>query len=199
MENLKNFTPDLKGFSSRPSVVVTLLIKNKNTEYQLLLLRRKKHMRAYPGDWCFPGGRFERKDHSLENTAWRELREETGIVREQAKLITQLNDFYNGKGELVRPFVVEVNRETFENNFRLDTNEIAETAFVNLSVIKNLLKGSPPGKSSTRSPAYFLPIENQEKQEYLWGLSASILMHMNNIINKLSLSVDYGINYLIKK
>ncbi|KAI8805346.1 NUDIX hydrolase domain-like protein [Cladochytrium replicatum] len=44
----------------------------------VLLTRRPKHMRSFPGVWVPPGGRVER-DETLDMAAIREMEEETGI------------------------------------------------------------------------------------------------------------------------
>ena len=45
----------------------------------LLMLKRVETDRSYPGRWCFPGGCIDDGERA-EQTALRELREETGIA-----------------------------------------------------------------------------------------------------------------------
>lgn len=47
---------------------------------RVLLTRRPRTMRTFPGAWVLPGGRCDPTDTSVMETALRELREETGIT-----------------------------------------------------------------------------------------------------------------------
>lgn len=196
---ISKFLPKQRDSSRAPSAVVILLVKDKNDVIELLLLRRNSQMRTYAGDWCFPGGRLERQDSKLENTAWRELREETGVLKETTKLIGQLSDFYDGGGNLVRPFVMVTMKESFERTFFADPEEVFCATLIPWKNIENIVEGSPVGKVSRRSPAYLLEFEYNQELEYLWGLSASILMHLNNVTGELSMPIDFGENFFSEK
>jgi 8-oxo-dGTP diphosphatase len=62
----------------RPSVTVdVVLFAYRDNDLQVLLIRRKKW--PYHDFWALPGG-FIQMNESLEQSALRELREETGVV-----------------------------------------------------------------------------------------------------------------------
>ncbi len=66
------------GDYPRPSLTADLCIfRQRNGVLQLLLVKRGGH--PYLGCWATPGG-FAEKDESLEQTAARELEEETGLT-----------------------------------------------------------------------------------------------------------------------
>ena len=60
----------------RPSVTVDIVIVTKETKPRVLLIRRKHP--PFQGHWALPGG-FIDMDESLEESARRELAEETGV------------------------------------------------------------------------------------------------------------------------
>jgi 8-oxo-dGTP diphosphatase len=60
----------------RPSVAVDLVLASKEAAPRVLLIRRKHE--PFAGCWALPGG-FIEMDESLEESARRELREETGL------------------------------------------------------------------------------------------------------------------------
>jgi 8-oxo-dGTP diphosphatase len=60
----------------RPSVTVDIVIVTKETKPRVLLIRRKHP--PFEGHWALPGG-FIDMDESLEESARRELLEETGV------------------------------------------------------------------------------------------------------------------------
>jgi len=196
-QNLEYFSPAEGVVTGRSSAVIVLLVESIEQTYEIVLLRRKPHLRSYPGDWCFPGGRYERTDSSLWHTALRELQEETRISHDQVDCLGQLSDFYRGNGELVRPFVAVMQKSIFEQSYQLDEDEISELLFLSLDETYHIPTTTPPGKTAIRTPSYCLSIEQHRKMTYLWGLSSSILVHMNNIIFGSSLSVDYGRGFLL--
>lgn len=53
------------------------LFQKQDNDYVILL--GKRTIKPDKGKWSIPGGRFEKTDNSLFETAIRELREETGI------------------------------------------------------------------------------------------------------------------------
>src|SRR5260370_6672738 len=61
----------------RPSVTVDIAIVTRQKRPRILLIRRKKE--PFAGAWALPGGVIE-MDETLEDSARRELREETGVA-----------------------------------------------------------------------------------------------------------------------
>lgn len=51
-----------------------------NSQNEVLLTRRPRSMRTFPGAWVLPGGSVDATDASVVHAALRELEEETGIV-----------------------------------------------------------------------------------------------------------------------
>jgi 8-oxo-dGTP diphosphatase len=60
----------------RPAVTVDVLIVSREGKPRVLLIKRKHN--PFAGTWAIPGG-FVNMDETLEASARRELREETGI------------------------------------------------------------------------------------------------------------------------
>ena len=71
----------------RPSVSVDIVLITKEARPRVLLIRRKKDPHA--GKWAIPGG-FIDMDETLEESARRELREETGL---EVGRLEQLHSF----------------------------------------------------------------------------------------------------------
>jgi 8-oxo-dGTP diphosphatase len=84
METLKTAeTYDITQYE-RPSVTVDVVIFSiLDEELKVLLIRRK--IWPYEGMWAIPGG-FVKMDESLEEAAYRELAEETGVTSENVYL-----------------------------------------------------------------------------------------------------------------
>ncbi|MFV1874053.1 MAG: NUDIX hydrolase [Oleiphilus sp.] len=182
-----------------PSAVVVLVVEGRLGVNKILVIRRPKRMKAYPGDWCFPGGRWEPGDSSLVDTAWRELEEETAIPQQACHSLQSMDDFFSGKGDLVRPFLVRITQAQFDHYFKACKEEVACSALIELDRLDEMNTGSPAGKTSTRDPSYFFTFTHDNACENVWGLSASILVHFHNVRRGLAKPVDYGERYLDRK
>jgi 8-oxo-dGTP diphosphatase len=62
----------------RPAVTADIIILKGNNAQQFVLLIERKHA-PFEGMWALPGG-FLEMDETLEEAAFRELQEETGIT-----------------------------------------------------------------------------------------------------------------------
>jgi 8-oxo-dGTP diphosphatase len=71
----------------RPAVTVDVVIVTREQTPRVLLIRRKAD--PFAGRWALPGG-FIEMDETLEESARRELREETGV---EAAALVQLHTF----------------------------------------------------------------------------------------------------------
>ena len=71
----------------------------------LLITRRAANLRNHPGQWALPGGSRD-PGESAEETARRELREETGVAVEPGDVLGVLDDYVTRSGYLITPAVV---------------------------------------------------------------------------------------------
>ena len=71
----------------------------------LLITRRAANLRNHPGQWALPGGSRD-PGESAEETARRELREETGVAVEPGDVLGVLDNYVTRSGYLITPVVV---------------------------------------------------------------------------------------------
>jgi 8-oxo-dGTP pyrophosphatase MutT (NUDIX family) len=139
-EALSKRTPELFSNAAMKRAAVALIFREATDgEPELLFIRRAE----YPGDpWsghvAFPGGRREAGDTSLEETAIRETREETGIdLASDGKIIGQLDELQPQSIRLpelvVMPFVAVVN----EPPSLTLTSEVAAAFWIPLSSLRD--------------------------------------------------------------
>lgn len=98
------------------SVVLVLLIPIDGA-YHFVFQKRCKNIRQ-GGELCFPGGRIENTDRSLEETAIRETEEELGIPKDKIEIIGRLNTIVAPMCAIIEAFVgiADVNREEINAN-----------------------------------------------------------------------------------
>eukprot|EP00242_Pyramimonas_sp_CCMP2087_P017102 CAMPEP_0198223220 /NCGR_PEP_ID=MMETSP1445-20131203/91625_1 /TAXON_ID=36898 /ORGANISM="Pyramimonas sp., Strain CCMP2087" /LENGTH=238 /DNA_ID=CAMNT_0043902001 /DNA_START=934 /DNA_END=1646 /DNA_ORIENTATION=+ len=65
---------------SCPFVKLAVVVLVENDAGHILLTRRARRMRSFPGAWVLPGGHVDDADTSLEAAACREVEEETGLI-----------------------------------------------------------------------------------------------------------------------
>ncbi|WP_035797422.1 NUDIX domain-containing protein [Butyrivibrio sp. MB2005] len=122
-EYLKDYNPDKW---KKPSLTADICIITKSEgARKILLIRRGNH--PYIGKWALPGG-FTQQGETIEETASRELEEETGI-RMDAKALT-LVGLYSKPGRDPRDWTVSAAylAEVDENEVRPIAGDDADDA-----------------------------------------------------------------------
>jgi 8-oxo-dGTP pyrophosphatase MutT (NUDIX family) len=86
---------------------VLMLFYPKNDEWHLAFIRRRAHEKdPHSAQIGFPGGKYEREDGSLMQTALREAMEETGVAPDQVQILGALTSLYIPVSNFeVHPFV----------------------------------------------------------------------------------------------
>lgn len=85
------------------SAVLVLLIPIDGI-YHLLFEKRTLSIRQ-GGEICFPGGKVDKEDKTLEETALRETFEELGIAKEHIDIIGRLDTIINPLGTIIDAFI----------------------------------------------------------------------------------------------
>ncbi len=78
----------------RPAAVMILIYADALGALHLVLTLRQRSLRGHSGQVSFPGGRRDRQDPSLHETALRETREEIGICESAITILGQLPPLY---------------------------------------------------------------------------------------------------------
>ncbi len=158
---------------------VLLLFYPENDNLNLIFIKRQDYDGIHSGQIAFPGGKFDKSDINLKDTALRETEEEIGVISKKIEVIGELSDIYIPPSNyLVKPFigitnhkpVFTLNKREVNLVFSVDINEInlATISYENEIIINKSLK--------IKAPCFIL------KDHIVWGATSMIL---NELICKL--------------
>jgi 8-oxo-dGTP diphosphatase len=88
----------------RVSVVVSALIEENG---KVLLVKRKKSKKAFPGFWGLPTGKVKAGE-TLEEAVRRETKEETGLEVEPVEIYHITQEFHDNHHHLVFAFKIKI-------------------------------------------------------------------------------------------
>jgi 8-oxo-dGTP pyrophosphatase MutT (NUDIX family) len=170
------FKPNTK---SRKAGVLILLYP-KNQELYVAFIRRTEYNGPHSGQISFPGGKAEKEDTNIIQTALRESWEEIGIDPKKVNIFGQLTQLHIP----VSNFIVYPIIGRYESTpiFKADPNEVKEVIEVSL---KDLLdpdnctkKEFNYGEISFLAPIY------KPNEITIWGATAMILSEFLEIVKK---------------
>ena len=137
---------------AKKCAVLLLLFKSKfilNNELCVLFTIRSQKLKNFPGEICYPGGKFDsRFDKTYVDTALREATEEIGLVREDVKILCQLCPCLSPFGHYIVPVVgllESINgSDAWEilKKLKSNPNEVALIFWIPINFISEALKSN---------------------------------------------------------
>ena len=133
IENVLNGIGELKNSSGNhiPAGVLVLLF-DKNGEYWVILNKRTQKVEHHKGEICFPGGRKDRLDKDLTETALRETWEEMGISPGSISVLGVLGKTETTTGYQITPTVGLI---SYPYQFNIQNDEVEEIIEMPLSTL----------------------------------------------------------------
>lgn len=156
-----------------------LLVISDEAIPKVLLCKRAQHLKSYPGEISFPGGKRENTDTDNVSVALRETFEETGIPEQKVNVIGELSAVSTKSGLKVKPIVgiVPVGLTLIPEEAEVD-----KLFWVKLSDFHedNIIPYEIDYKGTQIKTSSF-----QLEGEIIWGLTARILVSfMNEALSK---------------
>lgn len=141
----------IKARNPKKAAVLALFYPDNNGKTRFLLTQRASYNGTHSAQISFPGGKTEKTDKNLEETALREAFEEVSILKESVSIIREITDVYIPPSNfLATPFIAySESRPNFISNSEvavlievlledlLDDNTIT-TIEMNTSYMKNI-------------------------------------------------------------
>lgn len=153
----------------RPAAVL-VAIEESETGASVILTRRSPSLKHHPGQISFPGGKRDKADRSIEQTALREAYEEIGLAPENVQILGCMPTHETVTSFTVTPILALV-RDKFKP--AVDQNEVAEVFSAPLSHICNIAQYSVQNRYLKSSRRYYYTVPFGPY--YIWGATARIL------------------------
>jgi 8-oxo-dGTP pyrophosphatase MutT (NUDIX family) len=161
---------DLKTNSLIQAAVMVLYERETNS---LILTKRSDHLRAHPGEICFPGGAWEEGDGDLYATALRELQEELGITPERVRFIRALKIQQTLLGRVIHPWLASIESV---NPYHLNSDEVSRLILVPLPVVQ--LAENYKDIIVERGKFRYKSCEFVFNDDWVWGATAKIMKQL---------------------
>jgi 8-oxo-dGTP pyrophosphatase MutT (NUDIX family) len=179
-ENIRNKKIDLDSLKEYKKSAVCLLLYEKNKEPYFVLIKRPDTHRHHAGQIALPGGSCEPTE-SYEQTALRELYEETGISITEKNILGNLTPLYIPVSNFyIQPVVAYLENEP---NFKSDPIEVVHLIEQSFFEITNGDIVSETMVNLTRGMKIKAPYFNIQG-EVLWGATAMLLSEMKEIVKQ---------------
>ena len=142
----------------------------------VLLTQRSLHLAHHPGQISFPGGKQEKQDKDLIDTALREAWEEIGLPRQNCQVIGVMPEHRTITGFCITAVVAIVDPEF---DIIIDTNEVSDTFEVPLAFLldTNNYITEHFHRGPLTNPVHFIPWQNR----MIWGATAALLRNLASI------------------
>ncbi|WP_299527237.1 CoA pyrophosphatase [uncultured Lutibacter sp.] len=171
----------IEALNPKKAAVVALFYPNTIGEVCFLLTLRADYEGTHSAQISFPGGKFEKNDNSLKNTALRETFEEVGIPLNDITIFKQMTDvFIPPSNFLVTPFLGCLNHvPTFTKNYEVE--EIITISVKDLldeSSISTTILSTTYAKDM-KVPCFML------NNYVVWGATAMMLNEIKELLKKM--------------
>ena len=160
---------------NKASVLVLFINDYIKKNSSILMIKRRDNLRKHPGQIAFPGGRKEKEDLNLEETAKRETEEEINLSREHFSIVGNFPKFFTGTGYVVTPFLgIIKSNSNWQKLLKPNLSEVEKIFFPPIECLlspKYHLREKPPINSSM---SMTWAINYNDKN--IWGLTARVLV-----------------------
>jgi len=174
----QNFVESKKPIKA---AVLVLFYPNEEGQTTFLLTKRASYNGTHSSQISFPGGKLDKKDISLLETALRETREEVDIDEKHITVFKQMTDLYIPPSNfLVTPFLSCID---FKPNFNKN-HEVAEIIHVSLDDLLDEETVSSEILSTSYAKNFEVPCYKLNNY-IVWGATAMILSEIKELIQKL--------------
>jgi len=178
---LKYSEENINAKNPKKAGVLALFYPNKTQQTKFLLTLRANYNGTHSSQISFPGGKFDKSDQTLQNTALRETEEEVGIRSSQINIFKEMTEVYIPPSNfLVTPYLGIISKTpAFIKNYEVE--QLIEVS------LKDLLDDQKLSKTTlSTSYAKNLEVPCFKLNNYIvWGATAMMLSEINDLLKEL--------------
>ncbi len=180
IKNLDEITySEIAPFDKITPAAVLIPLFEINGETNILFTKRTDKVSHHKGQISFPGGKVDKTDKDIMETALRETFEEIGVKDKDVNVIGKINNMITNTGFLVTPFVGVI-PHPYEIN--INPYEIDELIYVPIS---HLLNKSNFRVEQREFGGQNITIYYYDYNQYtIWGATGKILFDFLNLIEQ---------------
>ena len=169
----------MKPSSTPKKCGVLVLIYPKNNKIFTVFIKRQTYDGVHSGQIAFPGGKYEKTDNTLVNTAIREANEEIGINPDDINIIGNLTELYIPPSNFnVLPILAYMDKPPV---FNIDKNEVDSIIEISIDelVDEKIVSNKEvytSEKTMINVPCYLY------KRNIIWGATAMIISEFVKVV-----------------
>jgi len=171
---------DILSANPKKAAVLAMFYPDEFNLTHFLLILRPAYDGTHASQISFPGGKFEKQDIHLQQTALRETSEEVGVPANSVKIMKKMTDtFIPPSNFLVSPFLgVTTTRPHFRTNHEVeDLIEVKLTELLSDDSVRTQ-KLSTSYMKNIEVPCYVL------NNMTVWGATAMMLSEIKDLIKE---------------
>jgi 8-oxo-dGTP pyrophosphatase MutT (NUDIX family) len=169
-------------YNPKKAAVLALFYPDKELNTSLILILRKTYQGVHSNQVGFPGGKPEKADADLTETALRETEEEIGVSRKHIKVLRMLTDIYIPPSNfVVQPFLGISQKQLSFIRQEEEVEDLIEVSLQDFLSEKSIIERKITTSYATdiMVPAFKL------NGHVVWGATAMMLYEIKEILNEL--------------
>lgn len=162
----------------KKAAVLILFYPNKNNDTHFILTQRASYKGVHSAQISFPGGKKEKKDKTLKETALRETFEEIGVPTQNINCFKKLSKVYIPPSNfLVTPYLAyTTSYPKFKTNY--EVTKLLEISILNLISAKSISTTNITTSYATNVKVPCFVFNNK----IVWGATAMILSELKELL-----------------
>lgn len=161
---------------------VLVLLNFQNNSIHIPLIKRPVYEGVHSGQMAFPGGKAEKFDKDIIDTALRETREEIGIQLPSRQIIGKMTSLFIPPSNVIVTPVLGTFARPLEYN--IDPEEVAEVVEIGIDELQHpanlqMREITVMNKYKLDAPAYIV------QGRTIWGATAMILSELLHIVREM--------------
>lgn len=163
------------------AAVLALFYPNDKNTVSLLFTKRAKYNGTHSGQVSFPGGKVEKSDLNLKETALRETFEEVGVLQEKIDIVREITEVYIPPSNFsVTPYIGLLNNKPL---FKVNS-EVAKIIEIPFSDLLDDSRLASISITNSYMKETSVPCFNFDGS-IIWGATAMILSEIKELLKNM--------------